>query len=84
MKALKVTALSSCSMRSNCSKKTLVFTHKRTRVSEPCFYISCTVADMNAVNVAAAKADEDVEDQEKFLKYGAVDEFYQIGKEIGR
>ena len=66
-------------------------TYKRMKIGEPSFYISCTVADMNAINIVVKtteeKPDEDEEEEEEeeeFVKYGAVDEFYDLEKEIGK
>lgn len=62
-------------------------TYKRMKISEPSFYISCTVADMNAINVVVKtteEEDEEEEEEEEFVKYGAVDEFYDLEKEIGK
>lgn len=66
-------------------------TYKRMKINEPSFYISCTVADMNAINIVAKtteeepeEEEEDEEEEEEFLKYGAVDEFYDLDKEIGK
>ncbi|XP_022795945.1 calcium/calmodulin-dependent protein kinase type IV-like isoform X2 [Stylophora pistillata] len=50
-----------------------------------------TVADMNALNITTTEEEpkqedeEDEEDEEEeFVKYGAVDEFYELEKEIGK
>lgn len=49
-----------------------------------------TVADLNSINIVAAKAadkteiEKDEEEEEEFVKYGAVDEFYDLDKEIGK
>lgn len=64
--------------------------YKRVKVGEPSFYISCTVADMNAINIVAKtteekpEEEEEEEEEEEFVKYGAVDEFYDLEKEIGK
>lgn len=90
MKSPIVTALSSCSMRyCTSSRKEYFLTYKRLKISEPSFNISCTVADMNAINIVVKtteeKAEEDEEEEEEeFVKYGAVDEFYDLDKEIGK
>ena len=89
MKSPIVTALSSCSMRyCSSSRKEYFLTYKRLKISEPSFYISCTVADMNAINIVVKtteeKPEEDEEEEEEFVKYGAVDEFYDLEKEIGK
>ena len=84
-----VTALSSCSMR-NCTSSTKEYflAYKRVKIGGPSFYISCTVADMNVINIVAKtteeKPEEDEEEEEEFVKYGAVDEFYDLEKEIGK
>ena len=62
------------------------------KISEPPFYISCTVADMNAINIVVKTTEEkpeedeeeEEEEEEEFVKYGAVDEFYDLEKEIGK
>ena len=48
--------------------------------------ISCTVADINAINIVAVKTVEknDDEEEEECVKYGAVDEFYDLKEEIGK
>ena len=85
-----MTALSSCRMRYCSSSRTEYFlTYRRMKISEPSFYISCTVADMNAINMVVktteGKSEEDEqEEEEEFVKYGAVDEFYDLEKEIGK
>ena len=72
------------------SKKEYVLTYQRTKFTETSFYISCTVADLNSINIVAAKAadkteiEKDEEEEEEFVKYGAVDEFYDLDKEIGK
>lgn len=62
--------------------------YKRVKIGGPSFYISCTVADMNVINIVAKtteeKPEEDEEEEEEFVKYGAVDEFYDLEKEIGK
>lgn len=60
--------------------------YKRVKIGEPSFYISCTVADMNAINIVAKTTEEkeEEEEEEEFVKYGAVDEFYDLDKEIGK
>ncbi|KAK2561385.1 Twitchin [Acropora cervicornis] len=50
-----------------------------------------TVADLNVMNIVAAEmvdekkhsAESEEAEEEEFLKYGAVDEFYNLDKEIG-
>ena len=49
------------------------------------------MADLNVMNIAAAKmvdeekhSAESEEEEEEFVKYGAVDEFYNLDKEIGK
>ena len=56
------------------------------KLTETSFSISCTVADINAINIVAAKTFEknDDEEEEEFVKYGAVDEFYDLKEEIGK
>ena len=87
MKFPIVTALSSCSMRHCTSPKHEYFlTYQRMNES---LYISCTVADLNVINIVAAKAAEEREgdeedEEEEFVKYGGVDEFYDLDKEIGK
>lgn len=43
---------------------------------------------MNAINIVAKtteeKPEEEEEEEEEFVKYGAVDEFYDLDKEIGK
>jgi len=43
---------------------------------------------MNAINIVVKtteeKPEEDEEEEEEFVKYGAVDEFYDLEKEIGK
>lgn len=42
---------------------------------------------MNAINIVAKTTEEEEEDEdeeEEFVKYGAVDEFYDFEKEIGK
>ena len=42
---------------------------------------------MNAINIVAKTTEEEEEDEdeeEEFVKYGAVDEFYDLEKEIGK
>ena len=84
------TALSSFSIRSCSSlRKEYFFTFESTAsVTEPSFHISCTVADMNAINIVAKtteeEEEEDEDEEEEFVKYGAVDEFYDLEKEIGK
>lgn len=42
---------------------------------------------MNAINVVVKtteEEDEEEEEEEEFVKYGAVDEFYDLEKEIGK
>ena len=90
MKFPIVTALSSCSMRHCTSPKQEYFlTYQRMKFTEASLYISCTVADLNAINIVAANAAEEREgdeedEEEEFVKYGAVDEFYDLDKEIGK
>jgi len=85
-----VTALGSCRMRyCSSSRKEYFLTYERLKSSGPSFYFSCTVADMNAINIVIKtteeKPEEDEEDEEEeFVKYGAVDEFYDLEKEIGK
>ena len=46
--------------------------------------ISCTVGDINAVNIVAVKTFEknDDEEEEECVNYGVVDEFYDLKEEI--
>jgi len=42
---------------------------------------------MNAINIVVKtteEEDEEEEEEEEFVKYGAVDEFYDLEKEIGK
>lgn len=43
---------------------------------------------MNAINMKTAeekpKQEDEVDEEEEFVKYGAVDEFYDLEKEIGK
>lgn len=43
---------------------------------------------MNAINIVAKtteeEEEEDEDEEEEFVKYGAVDEFYDLEKEIGK
>lgn len=47
-----------------------------------------TVADMNALNITTTeeelKQEDEEDEEEEFVKYGAVDEFYELEKEIGK
>ena len=56
------------------------------KLTETSFSISCTVGDIYAINIVAVKTVEknDDEEEEEFVKYGAVDEFYDLKKEIGK
>ena len=93
MKFPVVTPLSSCSMRYCTSPRQEYFVmFRKTNSTEASFCISCTVADLNAINIVAAKAiekpdveeEDEEEEEEEFVKYGAVDEFYDLDKEIGK
>lgn len=86
-----VTSLCSCSMTHRTSSRQEYFlTYQRMKFTEASFYISCTVADLNAINIVAAKAVqkpevvEEDDEEEEFVKYGAADEFYDLDKEIGK
>ncbi|KAL9966790.1 hypothetical protein ACROYT_G024910 [Oculina patagonica] len=74
----------------NCtsSRKKYFLEYKRVKIGQPSFYISCTVADMNSINIVVKtteeKHEEEEEEEEEFVKYGAVDEFYDLDKEIGK
>ena len=43
---------------------------------------------MNAINIKTAeekpKQEDEEDEEEEFVKYGAVDEFYDLEKEIGK
>ena len=56
------------------------------KLTETSFSISCTVGDIYAINIVAVKTFEknDDEEEEECVKYGAVDEFYDLKKEIGK
>ena len=94
MKFPIVTPLSSCSMRYCSSPRQEYFVmFRNTNFTEASFCISCAVADLNAINIVAAKAiekpdvqeeEEEEEEEEEFVKYGAVDAFYDLDKEIGK
>lgn len=91
MKVPVVSPLSSCNMQHFTSPRLeYFFTYGKTRFPETSLCISCTVADLNAINIAAAKVvgesdvEEEEEEEEEFVKYGAVDEFYDLDKEIGK
>ncbi|XP_068670413.1 death-associated protein kinase 1-like isoform X1 [Montipora foliosa] len=44
-----------------------------------------TVADLNSMSIVPAKImDAEEDEEEEFVKYGAVDEFYDLDKEIGK
>lgn len=82
-----VTASSSYALTHCTSSKQDFFSAYQTnKLTETSFSISCTVADINAINIVAVKtADKnDDEEEEEFVKYGAADEFYDLEEEIGK
>ena len=89
--ALKSSRVTTLDSDSNTYCKEYIFTYESSSGSRPCYRISCTVADMNALNITTTEEEpkqedeEDEEDEEEeFVKYGAVDEFYELEKEIGK
>lgn len=53
------------------------------------FYcILCIVVDMNVINMKIVeekfKQEDEEDEEEEFVKYGVVDEFYDLEKEIGK
>lgn len=80
--ALKSPGVTTLGSESNTFRKEYVFTCHTSSVSKPFYRISCTVADMNAINMKTAE--EKPKQEEEFVKYGAVDEFYDLEKEIGK
>ena len=56
------------------------------KLTETSFSISCTVGDIYVINIVAVKTVEknDDEEEEECVKYGAVDECYDLKKEIGK
>ena len=93
MKFPEVLPLSSCTMRycRTSTRQEYFVMFQKNNFTEASFCISCSVADLNAINIVAAKAiekqdveEEDEEEEEEFVKYGAVDEFYDLDKEIGK
>ena len=86
--ALKSPGVTTLGSESNTFRKEYVFTCYTSSVSKPFYRISCTVADMNAINMKTAeekpKQEDEEDEEEEFVKYGAVDEFYDLEKEIGK
>ena len=56
------------------------------KLTETSFSISCTVGDIYVINIVAVKTVEknDDEEEEECVKYGTVDKFYDLKKEIGK
>ena len=79
---------SSSSAKTHCAslKQDFYSACQTNKLTETSFSISCTVGDIYVINIVAVKTVEknDDEEEEECVRYGAVDEFYDLTKEIGK